>query len=511
MKLFKKDYIDFLYSDFCIVLILFILAAIVRLVFLDSIPPGIHGDEGWTGLDAKRILEEGWIGPYTDGGLGQPTGPLYFTALIFKLFGESIFTLRFSIAFWAILTIPLFYIFLRQSFSKTVSLLASIALCFSLFHLHYSRIAFMLITAPFFQILTYIFLFKWRKNKKLYYLILTAIAMGLGMYTYNSFVIFPLTIFGFLLYLLIRSKFKLRLLGKISVFTILFIITWSPLLRIIITEPDYYFSHYNGFSEIKNLEPLGFSILEQVETIILKGLPELANFFIGHSLDAADSFGKWSTFNYSFLLLAVIGIIYAVWRRTEKALFLIFSMPIFLSPIFLTVDGTYRRSILVLIPLFYLVALGINSIVKIFSKYKIYILLGFVILVIFESFLNLHLYFFRFSQDLDSKRWFTNNLTQNALALSKIFESDSKILFFSEQWSCHYETSRFLFNTKNCEDRSHEFGIFSLEYSQPKTIFVLMDKYQQNFLLIYEKYPNGIRYDVKDKNNEVVGVIYKLP
>ncbi len=27
-----------------------------RLVLLTEIPPGLHGDEGWTGIDARRVL-----------------------------------------------------------------------------------------------------------------------------------------------------------------------------------------------------------------------------------------------------------------------------------------------------------------------------------------------------------------------------------------------------------------------------------------------------------------------
>lgn len=40
------------------------LAAFLRLYKLTEIPPGIIGDEGLMGINARRILDEGWIGAY---------------------------------------------------------------------------------------------------------------------------------------------------------------------------------------------------------------------------------------------------------------------------------------------------------------------------------------------------------------------------------------------------------------------------------------------------------------
>ena len=59
-------------------------AAFLRVYRLAELPPGLHGDEALTGLDALRILDEGWIGPYVGSALGQPTGPLYFTAFLLR-------------------------------------------------------------------------------------------------------------------------------------------------------------------------------------------------------------------------------------------------------------------------------------------------------------------------------------------------------------------------------------------------------------------------------------------
>ncbi|MEX2599644.1 MAG: hypothetical protein WD533_08320, partial [Dehalococcoidia bacterium] len=44
---------------------LVIVAAVLRLAALAGVPPGLHGDEAITALEARRILDEGPIGPWS--------------------------------------------------------------------------------------------------------------------------------------------------------------------------------------------------------------------------------------------------------------------------------------------------------------------------------------------------------------------------------------------------------------------------------------------------------------
>ena len=69
-------------------------AAFLRVYRLEEIPAGFHGDEALTGIEGLRILQEGWIGPYTSSALGQLTGPFYLTALLIWLLDASVFSVR---------------------------------------------------------------------------------------------------------------------------------------------------------------------------------------------------------------------------------------------------------------------------------------------------------------------------------------------------------------------------------------------------------------------------------
>ena len=67
-------------------------AAFLRIYRLEQIPAGFHGDEAWSGIEGLRILQEGWIGPYSTSAMGQATGPFYLTALLLWLFDVSRFS-----------------------------------------------------------------------------------------------------------------------------------------------------------------------------------------------------------------------------------------------------------------------------------------------------------------------------------------------------------------------------------------------------------------------------------
>ena len=49
-------------AELTIVALLTVIAGILRVYRIVELPDGLHGDEALTGIDAMRILQEGWIG-----------------------------------------------------------------------------------------------------------------------------------------------------------------------------------------------------------------------------------------------------------------------------------------------------------------------------------------------------------------------------------------------------------------------------------------------------------------
>ncbi len=183
--------------DFAIVVSITLAAAVLRLWDLGNLPYGLHGDEAWTGIDARRLLDHGWISPYVESALGQPTGPLYLTALLFKIFPQTTFTLRASMALFGIATIPATYLAVSTMFNRTVGAFSALLLTFMTWHLHLSRTAFMVTAWPLMEMLVLWVLWTGFRRPAWWRFALAGAFWGLGVYSYNAYVLFlPIPLVG---------------------------------------------------------------------------------------------------------------------------------------------------------------------------------------------------------------------------------------------------------------------------------------------------------------------------
>lgn len=492
--------------DVLLIFLLFLITAITRLILLEVIPPGLHGDEAWIGLWARQIIESGYIGVFSGDALGNPIGTAYVTALFFKIFGDSIFSIRLTTALFSITTVVTFYFFLRVFFDETASFLTSIVLSLSLMYLHYSRTGFMLTTSLFFQITTLIFIFKGRKEKKFRFILIGGFFAGLGMYTYNAYILFPLLIILLLIFDIILSKFRRIEIKKLIFFILVFLAVSFPLLKIQINEPEFYFQHFKTYSILNKEEVKDEILINQKGEIILKnGVLKLYTFFKGKKLDFADGFGEFYSFNYINLMLFMIGLVILYKHSGINKIFLLLSLILFIFSSFLTYDGTYRRTILSLPYLYFFMANAISYLIK---KYKHLVIYLFA-LILLSSANNLQTYFLKFAQSQNAKWVFTYDLQKTIIELKNINYSNKDILFFSDRWSCNYETIKYLYPNLNCQDKSKEFGTFSLKGISSKNIIVLMGDYIPYFNDFKYAFPKGKERIIYD-DNKIISIVYEI-
>ena len=127
--------------DVALLALLTACAAALRLPLLGDLPYGVHGDEAQVGLDAHRVLRDGWIGVYTHAALGQPSGHAYLTAPSIWLLGDTAFALRLPLALVGVAQIPLLYLLVRLLANRLEATLAAALLTISYWQLFYSRVA----------------------------------------------------------------------------------------------------------------------------------------------------------------------------------------------------------------------------------------------------------------------------------------------------------------------------------------------------------------------------------
>jgi len=205
----KIEFISILRKRSLVILFLILgLATFLRFYHLTSNPPSLNWDEISHGYNAYSILKTGadewgvsWPSIFRAYGDYKLPVYIYLTSLSIGAFGLNDFAVRFPSALAGVLAVLFTYLLFKKLFKReSTSLLAAFFLTISPWHIFLSRPAFEANLASFLVIAGVYFFLK--GLEKGWFLSLSAIFLGLSVYTYNSARIFTplISIFLFFLY-----------------------------------------------------------------------------------------------------------------------------------------------------------------------------------------------------------------------------------------------------------------------------------------------------------------------
>lgn len=246
---------------FILAVIIFI-ALFLRLYQLGQNPPSLTWDEAAWGYNAYSLGIDGRdeFGRFLPldylESFGDFKPPLYAYASIIpvKIFGMTEFAVRFASAFFGLLAVLVTYFLVKRIFGsrESLALFSAFILAISPWHINLSRVAFEANVASFFIVLG-VWLFLVGIQEKKWYLLLSAVAFILSMYTFNTarivtpILVFVLT-FGFRRQLLERKK-------QVLISILLGVVIFAPLSRFILTpQASLRFKEVNIFWDIDLLE-----------------------------------------------------------------------------------------------------------------------------------------------------------------------------------------------------------------------------------------------------------------
>ncbi len=232
--------------EIIIVLIILAVAGFFRLYNLDSAPPGLYPDEAINANDAMQALGSGEFKIFYPDNNGREGLYVNILAGLFKIFGPSIWVLRFTSALLGILTVLFLYLLVREIFNWQIASLSSFFLAISFWHVNFSRIGFRGILVPLLVILTFYFLWKGFKYLKNSHFVLSGIFLGLGMYTYIPFRLVPFIVIILLLVFWQKIK-KDYSLSKYEEFRNKYIIGFAYILvlSLLVAAPILFFAYGN--------------------------------------------------------------------------------------------------------------------------------------------------------------------------------------------------------------------------------------------------------------------------
>ncbi len=395
MKWLKK------YSEILIITTILLLALFLRFYKLSEIPNGFYVDEAAIGYNSYSLLETGRdeygktfpiiLRSYT---MFAPPLYTYFTMLPIKLFGLSIFSVRFISALSGVLSTLIIYFICKQIHlfhSKATAYIAAFLYAISPWSIFFSRGAFEANLAFFLLSLGIFFALLTKKNR--WNLVVSFLFLSLSTYAYHANRLLSILVgFGILVWFVRGAKWK-GSIKQITLAIILFLIVQIPYLTILNTEA--FQSRATGLLYLGEVErqsetirylpsfisyPLSFAREFFAQYIAYYSPKNL--FFIPES-DLQRSVPELSVWYFWMVIPYIIGLYLLIKRFKEKNVqllwFLFLTFPI---PAALTKDPfSSLRALSLMLPTLLIIVLGIEHLLgKIPKKFGFLLSAGIVCL-----------------------------------------------------------------------------------------------------------------------------------
>ncbi|NCN59348.1 glycosyltransferase family 39 protein, partial [Candidatus Microgenomates bacterium] len=493
-------------KELLIFLFLIILGAFLRIYKLDSFPAGFHGDEAWTGIEARRVLKDGFIGFWSPAALGQATLPVYWTAKIYKLLGVSIFTTRLSFVLLSIFSIPFFYLFIRKILTPRIAVVATFFFVTDSVSLALSRRAdYVAANISFFPAI--FFLFMAYETDKTVYFITSGVLLGLLNHSYAALWVTPILfvfIWGSLLITQGKKPFT-HYINKFLILLLFYFIVASPILAFAIENKDSFFSRsqmISIFSEqginhartylSSGIGPFGILLHNLKATLLMFN-------FIGDR-------DPWNTLSEGPILNPIMGIFFLAGfilglnkyrHKLGTIIFLYFPFFFFLSGSIFTIDApNIRRSQISAYFTYIFCGLGAVFLYNLLSKktffFKKVFRLIFFLIILLTGFHRTWIYFSKISVGWTTKNVLCYQLVKIADFVNTL-PKDTFVYFYSSRWKYRYETLRFLLADYQGEDKSREFGKYDLIASTKTNnlVYIFLPEYNNALEAVEKLYPEG--------------------
>lgn len=514
-------------ADLALVAGLTLLAGLLRLWDLGAVPAGLHGDEAWTGLDAQRVLREGWIGPYVLSALGQPTGPLYFTAALFSFLPDTTLTLRLSMALFGVATVPVAYLAFRSMFDATVATFAALLLAVMTWHLHLSRTGFMVTSWPFMEMLVLWVLWLALQRRSLPLFAVAGALGGLGVYSYNAYPLFLLVVVIAFAWSFARARgapVRRRLTMGAVIFATAAAGVAAPLIAYAIDNADTYRLHQErvGVMYSEAWEEAG--AFGRAEILADRAWEYARALAYGDRPDFGDGLAEEGqpVVDTVTLSLAVAGLSMAFWRwrRPEYAVVIAAVAVLPLGALLTEGDGLFRRTF------------GLAPFIAVLAAFPLawiwrrivergdavaYTMGGLLLAcLVFIGGRNAYEYFGPLQDTVAMNYVYPRELDAAARRIAT-FPKDTRVYFYSDRWGFDYETRIFLAPGYEGADRSREFRSGSLraplDFSAGRdrpALFVFLGDYLDEAERATQRHPGGTLTEGTD-DGEVIFRTYYLP
>ncbi len=184
-------------SDILALLLIFTVAAVLRLGALETHPPLPDIDEELNGQIVMDILEGQGPGTVLThySSLGEEAASFYLQALVFQALGPGLMAFRALSALAGSMAVVVLYLFLRLKTGVAPAAIASLLFAFNLCHVMISRMGNSFSLAVLAQLLAFLALSTALRRRRIRDHALLGVLLGLGLNTYPIFRLVPAIVF----------------------------------------------------------------------------------------------------------------------------------------------------------------------------------------------------------------------------------------------------------------------------------------------------------------------------
>jgi 4-amino-4-deoxy-L-arabinose transferase-like glycosyltransferase len=241
-----------------------LLALILRVAALESVPYTLGGDEAWHGLLARQVLDGELRNPFVMGYMSMPTLFYWPLSWSLQLVGNNVIGLRLPAALAGTATVPILYLLARRLWGRRIAALSALFLATYDYHIHYSRLGANNVWDTLFVLLTLwlldLGLTSPGRQQQIGLFTLAGLAMGFSVYFYTGARLLPLLAITYIGFVWIKRKRSqdqgLLSTGKLvwPLFTLIlaFVIASGPMLSYALLHPDDWSARINQVGIIQS-------------------------------------------------------------------------------------------------------------------------------------------------------------------------------------------------------------------------------------------------------------------
>ncbi len=215
--------------------VIMLIAIFFRTYQIKDIPAGLFIDEGFAGYGALKVLHEHWRFFYIPEPHQHPSMFIYLIALWFMVLSPTALHFTLFSVFMGLASLPFIYWTYRQWAGPRVALVSLFILSVMRWNVNFTRNSQRTELMPFFMFSSISFFLYGYQNGKRWAILTSAVFLGAGLYTYQSYKIFPFLIVLYVAYEAVANfkKFRTNWLS-IAIAAGIFLLIASPLISLMV-------------------------------------------------------------------------------------------------------------------------------------------------------------------------------------------------------------------------------------------------------------------------------------